>query len=81
MTTSGINLSAEIDPSTLGPGAIGEGIRITWPGAVNGRVAIVQGVLASVTHHEAGTDLVVDIGVNEMVLTARDLVGSEVEQV
>lgn len=80
MSTSPIDPNT-IDPSTLGPDAIGQGIRVAWRGGVGGSMAIVQGVLARITHDGGGTDLVVDIGVDSLVLTATDLASAEVERV
>jgi len=70
-----------IDPGTLGPNALGQGIRVTWANGPNGRVAIVQGVLASITHDEDGTDLVIDIGISEITVISADLADGTVERV
>lgn len=70
-----------IDPSKLSPSAIGQGIRVMWEDGLNGHVALVQGVLQRITHERSGTELVVDIGVDTIVLTPRDLNAARVTQV
>lgn len=70
-----------ISPRELGAHLIGQGIRITWEGAANGRIAILQGALAGINHHGQGTSLSVDIGVTIVQLSPVDLNPASIEVV